>query len=755
MKFLVNPTSSSARRSALTLAASLTVLISSHSASAAIFTWDPAQNTFGSDGAGPWNNTATNWTVEGVNVAFPTSAQTTLFAPLAAGSNTITVTSTAGLAIGQVISSDRFLGGTTILSITDNVVTLDGVSNNTLATGSAIHFSFNNEVIIGSFANTAGTITVADNQAADSLNLNGAATGDYTLTGGTITVSPRNGTTGALKVFANTTIESQLSWKNLQFQIEEKTLTLTGGSIPGAVHGSFNGSVSGSSTYAAATSTLAVTAGLYTTGGSGNTFNIGDPTTDTAGFRFSGGTLATGGSFQVANERPGFAEVSGTAVINSSGQISIGRNNNSNIGKLVINGGTANSTATNAADVQVQIGRSNGVGILDVREGVFNVIGNGVAGNSGGVMVINSSGTNVGASGTVNLTGGTTIAKELRFNGSNKHAGAVSGNDVNSTNGVGTLHMTGGTLYIGGTVQSNGAGVTAPGGIVNRGTGDSTYAIDLSGGTVGANADWSSSLNMTLGTTNGNVTFKAANADDVPHNITLSGSLSGAGGLTKTGTGIVTLSGANSQAGNITVSVGTLALATINASNETATVTIAATDATLQLDYAGTDKVGALVIGSNPPLADGVYGAVGSPSPIIGISQITGTGTLTIGSAPVGGNYATWATANGINGEPAAGDYDKDGVTNLVEYALGTDPKVSTQPPGSFSAGALTFVKGSAAIANNDVIYAIEESNDLGNVDSWSPVVTEGTADDTPDITYTLPPGQTKVFARLKITQIP
>ena len=42
---------------------------------------------------------------------------------------------------------------------------------------------------------------------------------------------------------------------------------------------------------------------------------------------------------------------------------------------------------------------------------------------------------------------------------------------------------------------------------------------------MGALARWTSSLNMTLGTTNGNITFQTADASAVAHNIGLSGVL--------------------------------------------------------------------------------------------------------------------------------------------------------------------------------------------------------------------------------------
>jgi hypothetical protein len=118
-------------------------------------------------------------------------------------------------------------------------------------------------------------------------------------------------------------------------------------------------------------------------------------------------------------------------------------------------------------------------------------------------------------------------------------------------------------------------------------------------------------------------------------------------------------------------------------------------------------------------------------------------------------NYSTWATDNGIGGEPASGDFDMDGLTNLMEYALGKDPKVSSQPAGELVANVITFTKGADAIANGDVSWVIEESDDLGLVDPWAPVVTQAPGSSDATISYTLPAGHGKVFARLVVTQQP
>ena len=58
-------------------------------------------------------------------------------------------------------------------------------------------------------------------------------------------------------------------------------------------------------------------------------------------------------------------------------------------------------------------------------------------------------------------------------------------------------------------------------------------------------------------------------------------------------------------------------------------------------------------------------------------------------------------------GEPASGDFDKEGLTNLIEYALGLNPTASSQSPGTFASGVINFTKGADALTNNDVVFEI------------------------------------------------
>ncbi len=149
--------------------------------------------------------------------------------------------------------------------------------------------------------------------------------------------------------------------------------------------------------------------------------------------------------------------------------------------------------------------------------------------------------------------------------------------------------------------------------------------------------------------------------------------------------------------------------------------------------------------GANPsgPVRQGEY--------VVTIS-IDSAGNITASKAggPPAGNFTSWAETNNVTGGPD-GDSDSDGIPNLLEYALDLNPHGSDESPGTFSGSVVSFAKRAEAVANGDVSYVIETSDDLGIEDPWAPVA----ATDTPgEISYALPPGKPKSFVRLKVTPI-
>ncbi|NQX00922.1 autotransporter-associated beta strand repeat-containing protein, partial [bacterium] len=214
------------------------------------------------------------------------------------------------------------------------------------------------------------------------------------------------------------------------------------------------------------------------------------------------------------------------------------------------------------------------------------------------------------------------------------------------------------------------------------------------------------------------------------------------------------LSGANTYAGNLTVNAGVVRISNnSNTGNDVSTVTLAASGATLDLTYVGTDTVDELIIGSTQQ-ANGVYGKVGSALPVIGISQITGDGTLTVSSGPAG--FSSWITGTFANGavpalqQGANDDPDNDGISNLLEYAIaGQDPTVANAAVGTFAADVLSYTKRAGT---NGLTYAIQKSIDLGTTDPWIEVSGGSYVNDATTISFTLTPGTPpKNFLRLKV----
>jgi fibronectin-binding autotransporter adhesin len=467
---------------------------------------------------------------------------------------------------------------------------------------------------------------------------------------------------------------------------------------------------------------------------------------------------------------------------------------NTYTGKTTVSGGILQLTGAG------KLGNSTYAGALDITPGatfqnssagtqtLTGIVGTGggIVSNSSGLILRNAN----NAYGTLNVTGGRVFIQSA--------AGALAANStVNiTTGGRLVLEVLGSPTYN----QAIAVTSNAAGGLVARNASTLTNVTLPGTGSLTFNSD--DQPTSTLAITNaqsltGPLTIQVGGGAGAPGNVNLSGNITGAlGALTKSGAGNLILSGANSYGGATTVSAGTLSVTgSLGASavtvNSTATlggngniggnVTIesgathaiaVAANAPAQVTrvISGTlmlDAGNILTLTEAAPPSSGTY-VLATATSIIGTPTIlnySGSGIFSVDttSSPnrllltvVGGaNYASWAIDNGIPGAPPLGDFENDGISNLVEYALGTDPKVSTQPAGVLAGNVMTFTKGSAAIANGDVSWAIETSESLG-LGSWTPQVTQAAGDSSPTISYTFTPGSpAKNFARLRVIQAP
>jgi autotransporter-associated beta strand protein len=185
---------------------------------------------------------------------------------------------------------------------------------------------------------------------------------------------------------------------------------------------------------------------------------------------------------------------------------------------------------------------------------------------------------------------------------------------------------------------------------------DSPFSYTISAGTGGTLVFNNSASAATLASTQGNHTIStnvqlvsSLNANIITGTFIISGSISGAGGLIKSGAGTLALTAANSYTGNTAVQAGTLRLS--NGYLADAANVLLSTGATFDLQFTGNDTIHSLLI-NNVLQVIGLWGAVGNLSATYHTSLITGAGVLQ-------------ATAG-----PVAGDFNNDGIVDAADYLV-------------------------------------------------------------------------------------
>jgi len=412
---------------------------------------------------------------------------------------------------------------------------------------------------------------------------------------------------------------------------------------------------------------------------------------------YSGGTEIRGGTLQV-----GTGSITGLIPGNvvNDGELHFNRSDSFTFSGAISGNG---SLRKSGAGTLILTGTNSHTGGTTIEGGTLQA-GNGTEGWLAGPVVNNGAlvfgrSDSFAFAGEVSGCGGVTKANTagtLTLSGNSTFAGPVAVL-------FGSLSVASLNSVAGGTTSSNlGAPSTTGNGTISLGTGVRLASLVYTG--KGETTDRTIRLvgvndtgNTLTQSGSGLLKFTsdlAFNSNSQSYILRLNGSTAGTGefagaitngtgglkSIRKEGTGVWTLSGNLSYAGNTTVSAGRLIVKNHGLA-DTASVSIAS-GAVIQLDHGSIDAIGELWIDGVQQWR-GVWGAPGSSARFQSAS-LAGTGLLEVTSGP-GVPFAGWAMASGLTGEPGrengvGDDPEADGLPNGIEWVLDGDPLASDNP---------------------------------------------------------------------------
>jgi autotransporter-associated beta strand protein len=623
----------------------------------------------------------------------------------------LTISQTDDYTLGSVISGTGGLvktgTGTLVLSGTNTYSGSTTVSNGILAIATDSNLGTGALVMSGgellltadttidnNVTLTTGQLGVLNVATGVSAALSGDISGSGSLTktgAGTLTFTGENTYTGTTTISAGTLVISSgtalyddgqvivNSGAVFQVNSDEAIGSIAGaGSIVlnaslqtmGSASTVFSGNMSGSGAlYIAGTGPLTLSGtntnngGLIVFGGS-VILSGGAAISDTARLTMAGGTVELQSSETVGslsgtsdiNLNANTLTVAGADTTSYSGVISgSGSLVKSGTGTLTLSGSNAYTGTTTISEGILSIASDSnlGGGALTLENATLAVTGNTAIDNA--VAVVD------GTVGTINIATGNSVTL----------SGVISGNGVIEKTGAGMLVLSGTNTYTGATLISEGTLSIASDSNIGSGS------LVFNGGTLDLTGSATIDNNVTLA--NG-----AAGQINTGTGISavLSGTISGGGNFEKTGMGTLTLTGTNSYTGTLTVSAGTLSIASDS--------NIGSGD--LALNGGRLDLTGSATIDNNVTLATATA------------SQInTGTGISAVLSGTISGG----------------GNFEKAGAGTLTLTGANSHAGATTISGGTLSiasdsnigSGVLVFVGGtleltaSATIDNDVSIY--------------------------------------------------
>lgn len=614
--------------------------------------------------------------VLGTGGGFPTSGSIDFNGnPNAPVTHTITMQAQLGGATtittqanGSIVMSGPITQGGTLQKAGDGTLTLSG--NNSYTNTTTVSAGTLNIQHANALGTTAGGTSVSSDAtlsiqggittAAEALTLNGNGVGG----GGALrNVSNNNTYSGAITLGSASRINS-----------DSGTLTLdvaSGNAISGTNNVTFGGA--GNIVVADA---IATGTGNVTKDGAGNLTLTANHTGLNA---YSGATTINQGTLQLGNGGT-------TGSLNTASSISLGT---STAGTFAIN---RSNTVTQGTDFS----------------------GNAITGLGGitqagtGTTILNASNS---YSGTTTVSAGT-----LNIQNGNALGNTTGGTTVSSG---ATLAIQGGITTAAEALTLNGTGVSSGGALRNI-SGDNAFAgaVTVAGSDVRINSDAGTlTLDVAAGNsitgTSTNLTFGGSG------NVTVIDAIDiGSGGITKDGTGTLTLAGNNSYSGSTTISSGTVNIQNNNALGNTTGGTIVASGATLAIQGGITTAAESLTLSGNGVSSGGALQNVSGNNTFAGaitlgadtrINSASGTLTLDVAS----GNAISGTNRNvtfGGSGDIVVADAISTGNGTLTKDGSG---KLTLTGTNTYS-GTTTISGGSLQVGNNGNTGSIANTSSIG-----------------------------------------